>query len=61
MHPRAVYSIKLGRRPVPDRIVEAVWGFFAAYTFVFVVIMLSLLLVGMDNISAFHRYSCLFK
>ncbi len=53
VHPRAVYSIKLGRRPVPDRIVEAVWGFFAAYAFVFVVIMLSLLLVGMDNISAF--------
>lgn len=53
VHPRAVYSIKLGRRPVPDRIVEAVWGFFAAYAFVFVVIMLLLLLVGMDNISAF--------
>jgi trk system potassium uptake protein TrkH len=53
VHPRAVYSIKLGRRPVPDRIVEAVWGFFAAYAFVCVVIMLLLLLVGMDNISAF--------
>lgn len=53
VHPRAVYSIKLGRRPVDDRIVEAVWGFFAAYAFVFVVIMLLLLLVGLDNISAF--------
>ncbi|MFC4656532.1 MULTISPECIES: TrkH family potassium uptake protein [Rheinheimera] len=53
VHPRAIYSIKLGRRPVDDRIVEAVWGFFAAYAFVFVVIMLLLLLIGLDNISAF--------
>ena len=53
VHPRAVYAIKLGRRPVEDRIVEAVWGFFAAYAVVFVVIMLSLILTGMDNISAF--------
>lgn len=53
IHPRAVYAIKLGRRAVPDRIVEAVWGFFAAYALVFVVIMLLLLLTGLDNISAF--------
>ena len=53
IHPRAVYSIKLGRRPVADRIVEAVWGFFAAYALVFVVIMLLLLLTGLDNITAF--------
>ncbi|SEI12188.1 trk system potassium uptake protein TrkH [Rheinheimera pacifica] len=53
IHPRAVYAIKLGRRAVPDRIVEAVWGFFAAYALVFVVIMLLLLLTGLDNITAF--------
>jgi trk system potassium uptake protein len=53
IHPRAVYAIKLGRRPVADRIVEAVWGFFAAYALVFVVIMLLLLLTGLDNITAF--------
>lgn len=53
IHPRAVYSIKLGRRQVADRIVEAVWGFFAAYALVFLVIMLLLLLTGLDNITAF--------
>ena len=41
------------RRPVADRIVEAVWGFFAAYALVFVVIMLLLLMTGLDNITAF--------
>lgn len=53
IHPRAVYAIKLGRRAVADRIVEAVWGFFAAYALVFVVIMLLLLFTGLDNITAF--------
>lgn len=53
VHPRAVYSIKLGRRAVEDRIVQAVWGFFAAYALVFVVIMLLLILTGLDNITAF--------
>jgi len=53
VHPRAVYTIKLGRTALPDRIVEAIWGFFSAYTLVFVVIMLMLLSTGMDNISAF--------
>ena len=53
IHPRAVYAIKLGRRAVDDRIVEAVWGFFAAYALVFVVIMLLLILTGLDNITAF--------
>lgn len=53
IHPRAIYAIKLGRRAVPDRVVEAVWGFFAAYALVFVVTMLLLLLTGLDNITAF--------
>lgn len=53
VHPRAIYSIKLGRRAVPDRVVEAVWGFFAAYALVFVMIMLLLMCTGLDHISAF--------
>ncbi|MDP4530210.1 TrkH family potassium uptake protein [Alkalimonas delamerensis] len=53
VHPRAIYSIKLGRRAVPDRVVEAVWGFFAAYALVFVIIMLLLIMTGLDNMTAF--------
>ena len=53
IHPRAVYTIKLGKKALPDRIVEAIWGFFSAYTLVFVIIMIMLLATGMDNISAF--------
>ncbi|KAF7767837.1 trk system potassium uptake protein TrkH [Pseudoalteromonas citrea] len=53
VHPRAIYSIKLGRKALPDKVVEAVWGFFSAYALVFVIIMLALLGTGMDNITAF--------
>ncbi|MGI5309906.1 TrkH family potassium uptake protein [Rheinheimera sp. WS51] len=53
IHPRAVYAIKLGRRAVPDRVVEAIWGFFAAYALVFVVIMLLLMATGLDSVTAF--------
>ncbi|ALO40544.1 MULTISPECIES: TrkH family potassium uptake protein [Pseudoalteromonas] len=53
VHPRAIYSIKLGRKALPDKVVEAVWGFFSAYALVFVIIMIALLGTGMDNITAF--------
>ncbi|MFT4652930.1 MAG: trk system potassium uptake protein TrkH [Kangiellaceae bacterium] len=53
IHPKAVYSVKLGDRAIPGRVVEAVWGFFAAYAIVFVVIMIGLIGTGLDNISAF--------
>ena len=53
IHPKAVYAVKLGERAMPDRVIEAVWGFFAAYAIIFVFIMLALLGTGMDDISAF--------
>ncbi|MGB0936570.1 MAG: TrkH family potassium uptake protein [Colwellia sp.] len=53
VHPRAVFTIKLGRKILPDRVVQAVWGFFSAYAAVFVICMLLLLAAGMDDITAF--------
>jgi trk system potassium uptake protein TrkH len=53
VHPKAVYSVKLGDRAMPSRVVDAVWGFFSAYAIVFVVIMIGLLATGLDNITAF--------
>jgi trk system potassium uptake protein TrkH len=53
VHPKAIFSIKLGHKVLPDRIVEAVWGFFSAYAAVFVICMLLLLGAGMDDITAF--------
>jgi len=53
IHPKAVYSVKLGDRAMPDRVVEAVWGFFSAYAMVFVIIMIGLIATGLDNLTAF--------
>ncbi|MEE1676192.1 TrkH family potassium uptake protein [Agarivorans aestuarii] len=53
VHPRAVYQIKLANKALPDRVLEAVWGFFSAYTLVFVICMLGLIAAGMDELSAF--------
>ncbi|NTS78690.1 potassium transporter [Catenovulum sp. SM1970] len=53
VHPKAVFCIKLGKKALPDKVVDAVWGFFSAYAVVFVLIMLALLATGLDNITAF--------
>ena len=53
IHPKAVYSVKLGERAMPSRVIEAVWGFFAAYAIVFVIIMIGLIGTGLDDITAF--------
>lgn len=53
VHPKAVFSIKLGNKALPNRVIEAVWGFFSAYAAVFVICMLLLLAAGMDDITAF--------
>ncbi len=53
VHPRAVYRIKLGNKALADKVVEAVWGFFAAYALVFVLCMLALLATGMEELTAF--------
>ncbi|MGL1957235.1 MAG: TrkH family potassium uptake protein [Colwellia sp.] len=53
VHPKAVFSIKFGKKVLPDRVVEAIWGFFSAYAAVFVICMLLLLATGMDDITAF--------
>jgi trk system potassium uptake protein TrkH len=53
IHPNAVILIKVGRQPVPDRVVEAIWGFFAVYVISFLVMLLLLLATGLDFLTAF--------
>ncbi|RME33771.1 MAG: potassium transporter [Gammaproteobacteria bacterium] len=53
IHPNAVLPVKLGGEAVPGRIVESVWGFFAAYVATFAVAMLALMALGEDQVTAF--------
>lgn len=54
IHPHGVFQIKLGEAQVPDRAAEAVWGFFAAYVILFLLMMCAVLVLSdLDFLSAF--------
>jgi len=53
IHPNAVIIVKIGKNPVANSVIDAVWGFFAIYVAVFVVMMLLLMASGLDQITSF--------
>ena len=53
IHPNAVIPVKLGGRSVPESVVGSIWGFLAAYIFLFAVLMLVLMAAGVDPITAY--------
>ncbi|TDJ48442.1 MAG: potassium transporter [Gammaproteobacteria bacterium] len=53
VHPSAEVPVKMGRMPVPQRVVDSVWGFFSVYIVLFVLMMLVLLATGLDQVTAF--------
>jgi trk system potassium uptake protein TrkH len=53
LHPNAVLHIKLNKRPVPDNVINAVWGFFSLYVVSFVSLALLMMLTGEDIVTAF--------
>ena len=53
VHPNAQVVVKIGKQPMSDRVIDAVWGFFAAYVALFVVMMLLLMMVGNDQVTSF--------
>ncbi|MBR9728846.1 TrkH family potassium uptake protein [Shewanella intestini] len=53
VHPKALYSIRIGSVALPDRIIDAVWGFFSAYALVFFICMMLLMSMDMDTTTAF--------
>ncbi len=53
VHPNAVFPVKIGGRPVPWRVIDAVWGFFTIYVGCFAVLMVLLIATGEDQVTAF--------
>lgn len=53
IHPNAIIPIKVGGKPMPDRVVDAVWGFFATYMATFTIMLLALMATGLDQVTAF--------
>lgn len=53
IHPNALFPVKVGNKTVPNRVIEAVWGFFAVYVVAYLTMCVLLLATGMDFITAF--------
>ena len=53
IHPNALIPIKLGGKPVPEQILESVWGFFALYVLSYVILGLAMTATGADLVTAF--------
>ena len=53
IHPNAQVTVKIGKQPVNNSIIDAVWGFFAAYVALFALMMLVLMFNGLDQVTAF--------
>lgn len=52
IHPNAVLSIKVGGKPLQARVIESVWGFFSVYVATFSVMLLLLMFLGLDQVTA---------
>jgi trk system potassium uptake protein TrkH len=53
IHPQAIIPLRVGGRRVDAAIVSAVWSFFAVYVTAFLIILLVLMAMGLDFLSAF--------
>ena len=53
VHPAMEKPIKIAGRVLPERIIDAVWGYFSLYVASFAAIMLLLMADGMDQVTAF--------
>lgn len=53
IHPSAEIPVKLGDKPMPLRVVDAVWGFFSVYVVLFALMMLLIMGSGVDQVTAF--------
>lgn len=53
IHPAAQVPIKVGHKPLPEQVTNAIWGFFALYVVSFTIMMLLLMATGLDQVTAF--------
>lgn len=53
VHPNGRFVIKINGSPLPENVVESVWGFFSAYVAVFIFLMLGLMATGVEQVTAF--------
>ncbi|MDP2228643.1 MAG: TrkH family potassium uptake protein [Moraxellaceae bacterium] len=58
LHPNGVFALRLGRKVVHYRVIDAVWGFLTLYLGVFVIMMWSVMATGVDFVTAYGAVVC---
>ncbi len=53
IHPNAQIPVKIGNKPLPEKVISAVWGFFSLYVASFSIMLLLLMATGLDQVTAF--------
>ena len=53
VHPHAMLPVKVGRKTIPPRVIDAVWGFFATYVLILAMMLLLLMATGLNQETAF--------
>lgn len=53
VHPNAMIPVKVGGKPLPESVISAVWGFFALYVAMFSIMLLWMMALGLDQVTAF--------
>ncbi|KAB2936378.1 MAG: potassium transporter [Candidatus Contendobacter sp.] len=53
VRPTAQIAVKLGGHPIPDQVMQAVWGFYYLYIFCYCAFSLALAATGVDLVTAF--------
>jgi trk system potassium uptake protein TrkH len=53
IHPQGVFSLYLGEDPLPEKIIQGIWGFVGIYIVLLIFIILGLLATGLDFRTAF--------
>jgi len=53
IHPNAIFAIKINNKALSNKVIAAVWGFFALYVFCFSIMYLLLMATGLDIITSF--------
>jgi len=53
VHPNAQIAVKIGKKAMSEKVIEAVWGFFAAYFAISALLILLLMATGLNQVTAF--------
>lgn len=59
LHPNAINPVKISGKSIPEKVMTAVWGFFSIYVFTFAILMLVIMLLGVDQITAFSALAAM--